>query len=256
MNRLYAILITFVATAMCVAQSSLTKQINQLKRSGMHFYAESTMNTEAEARENASLMLANFINDYINENDLPREYRVSEATLQAEYIVGKRGDMHRVFAYIEKSKCIPVAEQETVGQSLVAQKESHETKPADDKVAEVGGQSESHVENEPAQSSEFAFDQEWKQEAINSLVEKGTLDEVIVQLNRLKMEYRVTRFGTNKDCRNPATSFWLIFANDGERRLIALLGEGTDQRPNYMSRQYDKLSNYSGNGAIWFNLSR
>lgn len=255
MNRLYAILIALMATTLCVAQSSLTKQINELKRSGMHFYAESTMGTEAEARENATLMLANFINDYINENNLPREYRVSETTLQAEYIVGKRGDMHRVFAYIEKTKCIPMAEQESVEESPVAQSESHETELA--VVATAGGEmSESRVDNEPTQPSEFAFDQEWKQEAINSLIEKGTLDEVIVQLNRLKMEYRVTRFGTNKDCRNPATSFWLIFANDGNRRLIALLGEGADLRPNYMSRQYDKLSNYSGNGAIWFNLSR
>lgn len=89
--------------------SSTTKQINDIKRAGQYFYAESTLETEQEAREAATLMLANFINDYVNSNNLPQDKKVKESDLaKAQSLSMKRGPMTRVFLYVKKSDFIPV----------------------------------------------------------------------------------------------------------------------------------------------------
>lgn len=99
-----------LAVGMAFSQSSSTaKQINDIKRAGKYFYAESTLETEQEAREAATLMLANFINDYVNSNNLPQDKKVKESDLaKAQSLSMKRGPMMRVFLYVKKSDFIPV----------------------------------------------------------------------------------------------------------------------------------------------------
>ena len=71
-QRILMLLLGCLSVTGAIAQNSgITKQINDIKRDGKYFYAESTMETEEEAREAATLMLANNINDYINDKNSP-----------------------------------------------------------------------------------------------------------------------------------------------------------------------------------------
>lgn len=104
-RRLMLLFSCVLAINMVFSQSSNTsKQINDIKRDGQYFYAESTLETEAAAHESATLMLANFINDYINNNNLPSNKKVTEKDLaSAKSLSMNRGPMVRVFLYVKKS---------------------------------------------------------------------------------------------------------------------------------------------------------
>ena len=71
-------------------------------------------------------------------------------------------------------------------------------------------------------------------------------------LDRYCAEKRVKKFGLPKNCDKVNKCYWVIQAKDSSSLII--LGEGDDERYNYSSKQNDKLSNYRGYSAIWFNM--
>lgn len=263
--------------------SSTTKQINDIKRAGQYFYAESTLETEQEAREAATLMLANFINDYVNSNNLPQDKKVKESDLaKAQSLSMKRGPMTRVFLYVKKSDFIPVentnatpVKQESAIQESEIKKNSVEVaetnKPEDRTTVNAAKQTvpieEKKVEVKQAEppTEQTATDEntgslrlsvDWQQAAIDAMLKEPSLKEVMVTLSRLKAEYKVKRFGTYNECKNAALSFWVVCESDSNMSIITILGPGTDKRVNFKSLQYDSLGNYSGKNVIWFELAK
>ncbi|WP_294606204.1 hypothetical protein [uncultured Bacteroides sp.] len=247
-QRILMLLLGCLSVVGALAQSSgITKQINDIKRNGKYFYAESTMETEEEAREAATLMLANYINDYINDNNLPPENKVTEHSLtKVQYIKGKRGTNMRVFAYVNKADYVPFESGETF-----------ESKVEPIVVPELA---ESELATPEVSSSDVSMPLlvEWQQEALDDLLKKTNLQEAINALNRMKVDYKVKRFGTYNECKNIAECFWIILENDADKSLVTILGPGTSERINFRTHQYDSLDNYfgKGKGAVWFEFSK
>ena len=99
---------------------------------------------------------------------------------------------------------------------------------------------------------------EWQQEALNEMLQKPNLQGVIGVLNRMKVDYKVKRFGTYNECKNVAECFWVILEDDTDKSLVTILGPGAKDRVNFKTRQYDSLDNYFGKGksAVWFEFSK
>lgn len=266
-QRILMLLLGCFSVMGALAQNSgITKQINDIKRDGRYFYAESTMETEEEAREAATLMLTNYINDYINDKKLPPESKVTEQSLmKAQYIKGKRGTNMRVFVYVNKADYVPF---EAAGEAVpleskvepIAAPESAET------LAPVATPAVSKpIVKESTVASESSSDAvsipllvEWQQEAVNEMLTKPNLQGVISVLNRMKVDYKVKRFGTYNECKNIAECFWVILEDDVDKSLVTILGPGASDRVNFRTRQYDSLDNYFGKGksAVWFEFSK
>lgn len=260
----------FSVTGVLAQNSGITKQINDIKRDGRYFYAESTMETEEEAREAATLMLTNYINDYINDKKLPPESKVTEQGLtKAQYIKGKRGTNMRVFVYVNKADYVPfesggeaapleskvepiVAPEPAVTPEPVTTPEPVATPEVSESVAAPT------VTPESSSGASIPLLVEWQQEALNEMLAKSNLQGVISVLNRMKVDYKVKRFGTYNECKNIAECFWLILENDADKSLVTILGPGTSDRVNFRTRQYDSLDNYfgKGKGAVWFEFSK
>lgn len=299
MERRILMLVCVCVSFICMAYSQISdvgKHINNLKRDGQYFYAESTLETEDAARESATLMLANFINDYINDKGLPHDKKVTEQDLaNAPSLKMKRGTMIRVFVYVKKGDFVPVEETENTpvkeefvseGEPLKAKSTEEEDIVEEEKpviaketpIAATVVQEAPAVEDVPAVQEAPAVEETpavvaeetqvestdnslrlpiaWQQAAIDNLVSKANLQEVMVSLNRMKAEYKVKRFGTYNECRNAAMSFWIICENDNSMNLVTVLGPGANERVNFKTMQYDSLGNYSGKNAIWFELAK
>lgn len=272
-QRILMLLLGCLSTGGLLSQNSnITKQINDIKRDGRYFYAESTLETEEEAREAATLMLANYINDYINDLNLPLENKVTEQSLtMVQYIKGKRGMNMRVFAYVNKADYVPVepgvgtdstneSDEDTSLESKVEPIEAPTVEPQSQPLAELETSVVVNTPNEGFTSSDASMPLlvEWQQEALNEMLKKPNLQGVIDILNRMKVDYKVKRFGTYNECRNVAGSFWIIIENNADKNLVTILGPGADNRINFRTRQYDLLNNYFGKdrGAVWFEFAK
>lgn len=272
-----------LAANMVFSQSSTGKQINEIKRDGQYFYAESTLETEEMARETATLMLANFINDYINSNNLPHDKKVTEQDLaKAQSLSMKRETRIRVFLYVKKSDFAPVgtvnemstkeepevqapiAKEEPVAkdepiEEVVQQKLETKTTDTSEQAIPAEDQPDTEPADQPvetADSNSMRLSVPWQQTAIEDILKKTSLTEVVALLNRLKAEYKVKRMGTYNESKNAALSFWVICENDSNSSLITVLGPGTDSRVNFKTMQHDSLGNYSGKNAMWFDFAK
>lgn len=277
--------------------AGITKQINDIKRDGKYFYAESTMETEEEAKITAVLMLTNYINDYINDNKLPPESKITEKSLtKAQYIKGKRGENMRVFVYVNKADFVPY-EEKADDMALVSDVEPivkpepvvtpATTTTSDDTlvVTPTNGNSqvvttpsgvvntppvttpepettylpeEKQSKSEPPYDASMSLPEAWQMDALSEMLSKQNLQGVVVVLNRLKVSYKVKRFGTYPECKNKEESFWIILDNNEDKSLITILGPGNKDRVNFRTRRYDSLDNYfgSGKGAVFFEFSK
>lgn len=272
-----------LAVNMVFSQSNTGKQINDIKRDGQYFYAESTLETEEKAHETATLMLANFINDYINSNNLPHDKKVTEQDLaKAQSLSMKRGPMIRVFLYVKKSDFVPtgtvdatpakeepemqvpIAKEEPVAkdesiEEVAQQKSEAKTTDTSEQAIPAEDQSDTEPADQPVETADtnsMRLSVPWQQTAIDDILKKTSLTEVVALLNRLKAEYKVKRMGTYNESKNAALSFWVICENDSNSSLITVLGPGTDSRVNFKTMQHDSLGNYSGKNAMWFDLAK
>lgn len=261
--------------ASAYAVQGTAKQINDIKRSGTCFHAESTAPTQKEATEAATQMLAYHINEYIKDNSLSCP-RVSENSIAGiKYIEMKRGSNIRVFAYVDKDNILK-------GEAPAPRPEPTETQtppaPAPPAPAPAPAQP---ARPEPAAPTEQPIEQTIDTstdedltvttaevdavanaaivnnyvKALESLIAAGDLQSVLKRLQRLEAEYVVKRYGPYAKCKNKTWAFWMIYDNNG-KDLIGFLSPGKEgERLNVVTNnENDSLSNYLGQGkiAVWF----
>ena len=102
---LLAIALMLLFTGAISAQTT-SKEINNIKRNQMYLYSESTMATEAEARDVANELLMKQIEEYIaTKRKLTNADNVliKNISTKSESMTMMRGTMYRVFVYVKKS---------------------------------------------------------------------------------------------------------------------------------------------------------
>lgn len=251
-TRLIAILTALAcATSLALAQESDAKRINKIKRDSKYLYAESTMPTEEEARQGAEETLGIYIDEYVeNQKDLAGAGRILIKDLQSkiDYIEMKRGTLVRAFAYVKKSDIVPADNIVVIDGPAVTH---NEEEPLETTEQQPDTQQQSDMQ--PASYMAVAYLPQWQQELIGELLEKNSIVEARTHLNRLKAEYKVRRLGPATSAKNASALYWVVQPASGG---LIVLGPGTEQRVNFRTMQADRLENYSGCDALWFEMAK
>lgn len=251
------------------AQNSDAKKINSIKRNDQYIYAEATMNTEDEAFQTAQDLLLTYVNEYITEKkklDKANSVIIKDISSKCEKIQMMRGEMFRVFVYVNKKDIIPADNATT----LIKLEETEETEEQTEETpskTENPAEEKEVVPTEPVTTSDNTvpvptdtneaeaspLPEIWQQQTIERILTATSLESAEIIINRLKAEYKIKRYGKFNDCKDPDNCFWLVYNNKGD--IITVLGLGKEKKTNFKTMKYDSLNNYSGHGAIWFTLS-
>lgn len=256
-KRIIMLLLSWIVLAGVIsAQQSNTKLINSIKRNNQYLYAEATMNSEQEAYQVAEELLTTYINEYIESKKKLHKAEsviVKDIASKCEKIQMMRGEMYRVFVYVKKSDIIPAENSITLikPENVDSIADTQEVPPA---VIEVLPPDENRPLENALMGEAPQLSEAWQQNVIDELLSSSSFTAAKALLNRLKAEYKIKRYGSYDECKNPANSFWIIANESGT--LQTILGPGTNQRTNFKTLQYDSLENYSGFNAIWFTLSK
>lgn len=259
------ILLTLILFPLTVGGQSISKQINDIKRSSKYLSAEATLETESKAYELANELLAKQISEFIQEKGGLQNANtiiVKNVAGKIEKMQMKRGTMSRVFLYVQKSDIIAADNirviennsRKNVIEKLEKTEESEDNQLRDN-VA-------SNVEMiESADTAIVSNDDEkyttsyptWQQEVIYTLMGSSSIKETQYLMDRFRVGLKIKRYGTMANCRNPEKCYWIIF--DENEHATTVLGPGSEERTNYATQEKDSLRNYSGKGVLWFTLS-
>lgn len=267
----FAILVCFSVAA----DTGTAKQINDIKRSGTCFHAESTAATRNEATDAATQLLAFYINEYIKDNGLSHPAVTADNIPGIRYIDLNRGTNIRVFAYADRSAVLgdeapaPVAQNHQQEEIYDSPQIAQEVTEVPEEVAEVaiddtvyGSNDNSYGSYDSNDDSDFNTDDSNLSPlmrtylgALDECVNGGDLSKVMSILGRFQAERVVKRFGPANKCRNKTWAYWMIYDPSG-KNLEAFLSPGSEgQRVNLISgAEDDSLTNYNGanNLALWF----
>lgn len=215
----------FASVSLFAQGESVSKQINQIKRDAAFLYAEATEETAEKALDAARTMLLPQVQEYLESNQ--KTVTVNEAIKRSIYaktsfLEMMRGSQHRVFVYVKKSD-----------------------------IDAICGPGPDTVPPPPPPKPDLPA---WQMNAISDLLECGDVNGVRAKLNRMKVEYKIKKFGVPDNCPSPNDAFWVIFARDGS--VYTILGPGTKERVSFRDMTTSVLDNYKGMNALWFNFAK
>lgn len=261
-KKILALLLAVLFAGSAMAQTT-SKEINKIKRNPLYIYAESTMESESEARDVAYEMLMQQVEEYVaSKRKLNKADNVliKDIKSKGESMTMMRGTMYRVFVYVKKTD-IEGVENTTVinapSGTTIAVSNDPQT------IVNVGNipprttisESDIAVELPEGETGDVASPLSgWKQDAINSLLECEDINAVRARLNRLKAQYKVKNYGTADRCPSREKAFWVVFDDNGS--IISILGEGAGERYDFKRHTTSSLDSYKGMSAIWFNLAK
>lgn len=232
----------FVMVPSFAQEASVSKQqINQIKRDTSFLYSEATDETAEKALDAARTMLIPQVQEYLESNQTATT--VTDAVKQSIYSKTRslemmRGSQHRVFVYVQKSDVNAIFGIQQL--------------PAQDETPLVSQSSDS-VGNRKTEVTDPGLPV-WQMEAIEKLLDCRDVNEVRAKLNRMKVEYKIEKFGLPDNCPERDKVFWLIFNQDG--RVLTILGPGTKERVSFRDMTTSELDNYKGLNALWFNFAK
>lgn len=265
-----------------VAQESINKQINQIKRDNAYLYAEATLSTEEEALSVAKELLLRQVQEYVEtkpELSKSETVLVKDINSSSESMSMMRGEMYRVFVYVKKSdieaisNAMAISKTTTVQpvpvkQSTVTSESVKETPraPIDEQPAqpvmkpvESPSQPVSTTPNHGA-SSDRVLDSvqrtmpSWQMQAIQTLLECNSVEAVASRLGRLKTEYKVKKYGTSDNCPSLQDVYLVFFGEKGN--VIDVLGPGKSQRVGFKNMEIVSIDKFIGTQSLWFTFAK
>ena len=249
MKRLFiSILILGVAMA-SIAMDEQSRQINTIKKSSDFLYGDATMVTQEEATSLAYEKLQKEVFDWAQRENVKLTINsVKDINQMADTImvIMHLVDRYRVFAYVEKSKLIPVADSVAIVDSVRVTKSISLKKDStlmNDSV------------NQIIRQKFFGQDGKKKQRTSDALLrikKAKNFFELKSIMQPLKENGDIIDYGKYATAEHPELCYLIVY--DPAGNICALLGKGEDVRPNLKTGRDDSISNYRGCGAIWFTL--
>lgn len=272
---------------LCMANETLaqnaSKQINEIKRNETYLFEEATAATVKEAREVAVVKLAKILADYMEEKNPEGAKNLDDfkdLAEGAEEIVMDRGSQKRVFLYFSKQDVDATAEEasQTEASRPKSKQEPEDSIRAAPPVVEEhpsesisNSKVESVVEHQEmteqiieqpdlgSYSSKSVSDEslaEWQKRLLTNFLSDGlTLLSAKDLVNTYRIENKIKRHGSKYNPPVQTKQAFYVFA-DETGRVIAVLGRDKGgKRLNYVSGNYEKLSDYDLYNYIWFTLN-
>jgi hypothetical protein len=210
-------------TAFADNVDEIKAQINKVKKSSSYIYAESTAPTEADARSYAESKLYEEINAWVaTQKKLKKSSNFvvnNRKELWTMLSMPRGSNMYRSFIYVKKKDIIPAENAVVIAnESLPPVEESIQSQ-----LPEVVSQ-------------------------IAACTKYGDMAEKIQQM---KTEGKIKSYGRYASLSNPDKCYLAIYNREG--KVVAVLTPGPDRR-NVKTNKPDGVKNYSGCGAIGFEL--
>lgn len=266
---------------LCIATETLAQsasnQINEIKRNENYLFEEATAPTAKEARDLAVVKLAKILADYMEENNPKGAAKLDDfkdLAEGAEEIVTDRGSQKRVFLYFSKHDIDATAEEASQidtppnePEQIVVDNETTEITeepqptPEPEIVEEQPKVTKQATEYPPADSSsnKSVSDEnlaEWQKRLISNFLTDGlTLLTAKDLVNTYRIENKIKRFGSKSNPPVQTRHAFYVFA-DETGKIVAVLGrDNGGQRQNYVSGNYENISDYDSLNYIWFTLN-
>lgn len=209
------------------------KQINEIKKSSAYIYAEATAPTEAEAKDIAEEMLYHDINEWVaKQKKLKKSANIvinNKRELWTSMML-PRGNMFRAFIFVKKTDIQPADNAEVIANNTAA-----------------GGNAEAAAGTEPKPATvEIVLP-----EAVKAIAACTEYADMAAKIKQLKAEGKLKSYARYASLENPDACFLVIYNTAG--KVVALLTPGA-QRANVATKQPDSVANYSGCGAIGFEV--
>lgn len=235
-----------------VAQADADKQkdeINKIKINKNYIYGEATLPDRAEALQLAKELLIKNINDWIaGEKKMSKAEAVviRDIVEHGETINLMRGNMFRAFVYVQKKSILPI--EDTDHAVVISRSTSNREEPAI-AVNEIQKIEPKETTNEGIAESSGSNENDAMPDILKSIVAITKFSDVAPLFQQLKVDRKIIYGGMNT-LTSPENCYLLIYNKEGE--VVAVLDKG--HRKNLRTQKEDSTKNYSGCGAIWFQL--
>lgn len=199
------------------------KQINRIKKSSQYIYAESTAQTEEEAKSYAEEILCDEVNKWVaTQRKLKGSANLvvnNREELWTTLSMPRGTNMFRYFIYVRKSDIIPT-------ENAVM------------------------IENKNLPAVEETL-QESLPEVVGIIASYTEYSDMANKIKELKAQGKIKSYARYVSLDNPDTCYLIIYNREG--KVVAVLTPGVERR-NVKTNKPDGVKNYSGCGAIGFEL--
>ena len=211
------------------------KQINSIKKSNNYIYGEATAESEEDAKSIAEDILYQEINKWVaTQKKLKGSTNIvvnNRKELQTFYTL-TRGNMYRHFVYVKKSDLIPVENAEVIGNPAGASQDISSLK--------------SKVETIDTRATKVQYP-----EVVNELAAYTDYYNMADKIKEFKEAGKISYYARYTSLEKPEIYYLAIYNTSG--KVVAILSPG-ENRTNVVTGQPDKVTNYSGCGAIGFKV--
>lgn len=259
---------------LCLATESLaqnaSKQINTIKRNETYLFEEASAATAKEAKELAIVKLAMVLADYMKEKNPEGAAKLDDFKDLAEgakEIVTDRGKQKRVFLYYSKHDIDATAEEASEMDAPETQETEEPMVPIVQQPSPTPTQKPEPVVKQPEQTKSIESNSsipvsddslaEWQRKLLGNFLKDGlTLLSAKDLVNTYKIENKIKRFGSKTNPPANAGQAFYVFA-DETGKVVAVLGrDNGGKRLNYVSGNYESISDYNSQNFIWFTINK
>lgn len=213
------------------------EQINRVKKSNNYIYGDATAESAEEAKGIAEDILNVEINKWIaTQKKLKGSANIvvnNRKGLQEFYSL-PRGNMYRHFVYVKKSDIIPAENAQVIGN------------PADEAPTSDESALSSKVETVETPVTEVQYP-----EVVNELSAYTDYYNMADKIKEYKEAGRISHYARYSSLEKPEIYYLAIYNTSG--KIVAILSPG-ENRTNVVTGKPDKVTNYSGCGAIGFKV--
>ena len=199
------------------------KQINKIKKSSQYIYAESTAPTEEEAKSYAEEKLCDEVNSWVaTQKKLKGSANLvvnNREELWTTLSMPRGTNMFRYFIYVRKSDIIPT-------ENAVM------------------------IENKNLPAVEETL-QESLLEVVGLIAACTEYSDMANKIKEMKTQGKIKSYARYASLDNPDACYLVIYNREG--KVVAVLTPGSE-RKNVKTNKPDGVKNYSGCGAVGFEL--
>lgn len=227
-RKLFIILCACVPLSM-MAQDDMISKINAIKMDTTYLYGEATLKTQEEASSSAKHNLQMSIMEWVErETNNPCRLIMTPLVKSADSLITKRAKMIRFFSYVKKESIKSRLLREGVRMGNEPLRPDTIPIPTDDSMN--------------------------KSSVLEQIMQAKSFYQLKRIIEPLSAQGKIRSYGKYATMTQPSDSYLIIYDPDGDIR--AFLGKGSSSRKNLVTGQDDSEHNYSGCGAIWFQLNQ
>lgn len=253
MNRINIIILIYLVFGGILFAQNEVQDMNVIKCNSNYIYATGTSLTSIEeASQNAKDLLSAEIEDWLKkyaESDIAGY--IAKSQEQLGFIKTKRGNLFRVFAYVNKADILPYYKNETViCDSFNKTTDSINTNTSRNEKIEI----QDTTKSPPTPINEFkettiTGPQYTPSEKEKELLTIKTFLELNDYINKGRANKSIAQLGKYSTLPNEGLIY--VFIHNREGYIPACLKIENNITINLSTGKNDKITNYKGCGAIW-----